>query len=277
MRIIKTIVILAVLHFTVIGCSTANTENPWDRKLPFETAIIEYSLSGTQTGTATLYIKNYGKDRAKHTNAVTKMLFMKVQSNTVEFTTPDVLTNFDLKERTGVSTPNPLKKYREDFEKLTDSEKDTVNKNIKLLSEKGLDIFAGGSGEKKEGDFLGQKVDIVDMNGLVVWSLKGTDIPVKSSMSIMGMTTNVVATKISLDVDIPEDKFNAPAGITATSNPYADQMSQDVAGSMFNLEALKDPKFEEKIDAYIAEMKKEQQKQQSMMGGAMPPRAMPVQ
>lgn len=276
MKIMKTFVVLLALHLSVLGCSEANTANPWDKKLPFKTAIIEYSLTGMQNGKAVLYIKNYGKDRAKHTNAVTKMLFMKVDSSTIEFTTPDTFTTIDLKERTGAVVPNPLKKNREDFEKLTKSEKKTVVKNLDLLAQKGLDVFSPTGGlQKQEGEFLGHKVDMINMDGMVVWSLQGTDIPVKSSVNIMGMSTDVTATKITFDVDVPENMFVVPQGINIASNQYADEMSSQMAGSMVDLEALKDPKFEEKIDAFIAEMKREANKQQSMMGG-MPQKAIPM-
>lgn len=264
MRIIKVMLMLAFIHCTLIGCSSANTENPWDKKFSFETATIEYSLSGIQTGTAVMYIKDYGANRAYYTNSITSMLFMKVESKTVELTTPDALVTVDLKERTGVSTPNPTKKNREDFEKLTASEKKIVVKNAEILAERGIDIFfLEGAAGKATGDFLGHKVDIINLNGMSIWVLAGTDIPVKSTVSIMGMTTEIAATKISLDGSVDDSKFVMPEGITITSNPFED------AGNIFSVEVLKDPDFEKKIDSYLAEVKKQLNQGQSQAGGGM--------
>ena len=39
---------------------------PWEMKLPFKEATIHYELTGSEQGKETLYIKDYGKLRAKH-------------------------------------------------------------------------------------------------------------------------------------------------------------------------------------------------------------------
>ena len=41
--------------------------DPWELKLPFEKAVIHYEISGSQTGTETLYIRDFGNERVKIT------------------------------------------------------------------------------------------------------------------------------------------------------------------------------------------------------------------
>ncbi|MCJ7601491.1 MAG: hypothetical protein MUO63_08300, partial [Desulfobulbaceae bacterium] len=48
-------------------CTTASAEkNPWDIKLPFKEATIQYSITGSETGSETLSIRDYGKERSRH-------------------------------------------------------------------------------------------------------------------------------------------------------------------------------------------------------------------
>lgn len=262
MKILKLFVGVLALNLLLAGCSKADTKNPWDIKLPFKTAVIEYSLKGTQNGTAILYVRKSGQERAYYTEAVTKMLFVKMDNKTLDLTTPESILNIDLKKKTAVSTPNPISKNRNDFEKLTDAEKETVVKNVELLKTRGFDIMGQGNTTKKQGEHLGQAVDVLDANGMTIWTLKDTDIPVKTSVSVMGMNTEITATKISLDVDVSDDKFVLPAGVQVQANPMA-----AAAATSFGVDTLKDPEFEKKMDSKISAMQNNMQQQQSMMQG----------
>ena len=59
--------LLVVSMILLFFCSLAWGEDlPWEMKLPFKEATIHYELTGSEQGKETLYIKEYGKLRAKH-------------------------------------------------------------------------------------------------------------------------------------------------------------------------------------------------------------------
>ena len=69
MKRIKTVLtIMAVLFLPIFAA--AGNDNPWERKLPFENATINYTLSGNEKGTETLYIREYGKETATYHKAI---------------------------------------------------------------------------------------------------------------------------------------------------------------------------------------------------------------
>ncbi|HBG20751.1 MAG TPA: hypothetical protein DDY32_16150, partial [Desulfobulbaceae bacterium] len=60
----------------------AGDELAWEKKLPFKTATISYSIKGMENGKETLYIRDHGKERATYRETTSNMMGMKMTNRT---------------------------------------------------------------------------------------------------------------------------------------------------------------------------------------------------
>lgn len=217
---------------------TAGTALPWEKKLPFKTATIKYAIHGMEEGEEVVYIRGYGTERATYHTTVTKMMGMAMQNSTVEFQTSDIIYSFDLQDRSGVKSVNPQKYMIEEYEKLSSADKKKVEKNAEKLGGAFAEGMQGAV-EQNALEILGYSCDKVSiMSGATVYSIHGTDIPLKSVVSMMGMNMTMEAT--SIDTGKVDDKFfQHPAGIVVENDTEADGMARAMAKQ--SIAMLKDP------------------------------------
>jgi hypothetical protein len=218
---------------------------PWDMRLPFQEAIIHYELKGTQQGLEILYIKDYGKFRAKHHTSKTSIMGMTTSTETIEITDPDWLTTYNLSDRSGEKITNPNKIYLTEYNKLSAREKSHIETNSKELGGSLLGQF-GGDLEEKKTTILGYDCDVTTIGGLsTIYLLHGTDVPLRSEISIMGIVNSVNATAIDTSSPVPPQAFAPPVGITVVHNQEADAMMVQAIQQV--LQTLKDPDGLEKL------------------------------
>lgn len=222
---------------------TFAAENPWERKLPFKYATIKYEITGMETGTEVLYIKDYGKFRALHHDGTTSMFGMTTRNRHLEITDPDWHYTFDLEAKTGTKVTNPSKFYQEEYDKLSAAEKQNVDKNAKEL---GISMLGDLNGQVEENatEILGYSCDRTTVMGMTINLIHGTDIPLLSDMNIMGMRAKSTATSIDTDKP-PADAFALPVGITPQFDQNADAAARQMAVSTIN--TLKEPDGAEKM------------------------------
>jgi len=55
---------LPVFLFILCGASLAE-DSPWERKLPFKSAIVQYDVAGSEKGSESLYIRASGREQAQ--------------------------------------------------------------------------------------------------------------------------------------------------------------------------------------------------------------------
>jgi hypothetical protein len=217
--------------------AAAGDDNPWERKLPFENATINYTLNGTEQGTETLYIREYGKERATYHKAMNTMMGRTVQNDTVHIQTPDWMYTFDLVKKTGKKNVNPQKYMIEEYNKLSSAEKNQVMKNAQEMGtsiSKGM----GGTIEKNAEKILGYDCDRATMMGTIVSSIHQTGIPLKSDTTMMGISMKKEATEVNKG-SIDSKFFQFPAGITPQADPEGDAMSRSMAQQTVSM--LMDP------------------------------------
>jgi hypothetical protein len=221
----KKLCLLVVSMILLFFCSLAwGVDLPWEMKLPFKEATIHYELTGSEQGKETLYIKEYGKLRAKHRQATATMMGMTKKTETVEIIDPDWMYTYDLVDKKGEKTTNPRKIYLTEYNKFNGEEKKNFEKNAKELGTSMMGQF-GGSVQQKAGKILGYDCDITTVGGMsTVHLLHGTDIPLRSEVAIMGMNSTNAATKIDTSAAIPGSAFAPPQGIDATLNHEAENM-----------------------------------------------------
>lgn len=234
----RSVLALPLVLFCLVAVAFAG-DLPWEMKLPFKQATIRYELKGSQQGTETLYVKEFGKIRAKHHKSSATIMGMTKKSDTIEITDPDWVTTYDLIEKTGEKVTNPTKLYLAEYNKFNSEEKRNFEKNSKELGASMMGKF-GGSIKQKSAQHLGYDCDVSTIDGMSnVYLLHGSDIPLRSEVSVMGMTNSVNATAVDTNASIQDSVFMPPAGITATSNQEAESM---IAGTIKQtMDTLKRP------------------------------------
>lgn len=272
----KVLLIAVICLFPV--AATAGKDMPWEKKLPFETATITYAIHGMEEGEEVVYLRDYGRERATYHTTVSKMMGMTMQNSSVDFQTPDAIYSFDLQEKSGSKSVNPQKYMVEEYEKLSSADKKKVEKNAEKL---GGAFSEGMSGAVQQNvlTILGYSCDKVSiMSGSEVYLIHDTDIPLKSVVSIMGMSMVMEAT--SIDTGKVDDKyFQHPAGIVVENDPEADGMARTMARQTIAM--LKDPEAakemvpaqmgipQEKMDQMSEEEKQMMQQMMEGMKGLM--------
>ena len=237
----KCLLFLVVCLVPALSC--AASENPWESKLPFKTATIEYSISGMEKGGETVYIRDYGRETATYRSSVMSMMGMNQVTETIEFMDPDWVYSFDVKEGTGTKVANPQKYMIEEYNKLSKAEKDQVVKNSEEMS--GGPLFGGMSAdvEKNAAVILGYNCDRVSFMGATVYTIPKTGVALKTESNMMGMKMLIEATKID-EGSAPDKFFKHPEGITPVMDPEADAMARTMARETMTM--LKDPDAAEK-------------------------------
>jgi len=237
-------------------------DNPWELNLPFEKAVIYYDISGSQKGTETLYMRDFGNERVKITKSKGKILFVSTTTDTIEITTRESVINIDIDKNTGTRMTNPQKFMQEEMEKLSAKERNIVSKNFETIG-MSMNVQLGGEVKPKAGEHIGYTCDLVTVMGSTSCQMSGTPIMLKMESNILGIKLKTVAKKIDRDASVPADIFRIPDGVDVVYNKEADDASRAMIASM--VESMKDPdaakKFEEGMTESKAQMEQAQRQQ----------------
>jgi len=221
--------LLLTLVLTMCASIVFAGSSPWDKKLPFKNAVISYEMNGTYKGTKQLYIKDYGKNRAEYSDSVMKILGIKKAKKELTITTPDWVYTYSEGDSRISKQTNPLKFYREEYSKLSSSDKKKLVKNMEstgISTVKAMD----GTVEKAAVKILGYTCDKVTLIGITSYTITGTDISLKAEGKILTIKEDTQA--VSIDkVRPPSAKFELPSGIEVVHSPEADIMMQEQARS----------------------------------------------
>lgn len=238
--------VLIILMLTLLAAAQVLAEDsPWQMKLPFQNATITYTIAGAENGTETLYVKDYGRQRAKKHEGITSMLGISNMTSTLEITDPDWHYIFDLVAKTGTKSTNPTKFFNEEYNKLTAAEKKNVRQNAEKL---GMSMARDFQGETvaKATKILGYDCDRTTIMGMTIHVIHQTDVPLRTEMNLLGMQTTAAATAIDTGVP-PAAAFAHPADINPVQNAEADNLSRQMAKDMVS--TLKEPDGAEKMKA----------------------------
>ncbi len=228
--LIATFIYLSMVFLCAMSCQAGDPPSPWEVKLPFKSAVIEYKITGMDNGTQTMYIKDYGRYRATYKNASMKIMGMTTKINTIEITTPDWIYSIDLTAGTGTKSVNPTKYMIEEYNKLSHRDKKRVMENAKKM---GTTMMNGVQGEiqKNAATILGYRCDVMTIPGMKIYSITDTDIPLKSESNILGPPSVVEAVKIR-EVAVPDEKFMPPHGVRIEYDSESEKMAREDARKM---------------------------------------------
>ena len=221
----KTAIILSIA--LILTTAAWAMENPWERKLPFKNATISYRVEGRMKGTKTIYITDYGRHSAEYRDTSMTVFGMTQHQREIIITDPDWVYTIDPSAGSGTKQANPNKYLKEKFAKLSASEKKKVIKNAEQT---GIAITGkmGGEVQKNAAKFLGYSCDKATIVGTTVYTISGTDLPLKVESNMMGVNMNETATGVDKGKPAAA-KFKVPSGIQIEHDPAADRRIKEQA------------------------------------------------
>lgn len=206
--------IFAALLFSIYSCGDSGKdftdEQPtgktdFTKRYGIKSAIVEYTITGSQSGTKTLYFDNWGMRQAEHTNSFLEIGNFSKSINILNIVKDDANYIIDLERNTGTKTKNPVKKLVAELQ------------NQKSFGEFGEQILLkAGAMKIGQEEFLDKDCDIYEIKntGTKMWIWKW--IPLKTITKLGGVEINSVAKKIEVNVNVPEEKFTPPENVTIT-------------------------------------------------------------
>ncbi len=212
-------------------------ESPWQKKLPFKEAVIIYELSGMENGEEVLYIRDWGRQTARHRTTATTVLGIKQVSRSIEIVTPEWLYSFDLQEETGTKSINPRKLMLDEYQKLSAADRKKVDENAQNTAV----MFMGtvqGSVEPNAKEILGYACDRTAGLDTTVYFIHDTPISLYTESNIVGISVKSVATSVEKKA-VDEQFFQIPEHIVPQPDPEADRLAAIMAEQ--TIAALKDP------------------------------------
>jgi hypothetical protein len=165
------------------------------------------------------------------------VLGIKKEKKTVEIVNADWFFTFDLQEGTGTKSVNPQKILIDEYNKLSDQEKETVRANAEKIGASALGGIQG-SVEKHAKKILGYSCDKAVIAGTIIYSIHDTPIPLLSETKMMGVTVKSEATHLEVG-SVADAYFSFPQGIVPKPSIESDQMADMMAKQTIAI--LKDP------------------------------------
>ncbi len=236
------------LSIILFATSALALESPWEQKLPFKSATINYDVSGMMSGSKTIFVKDYGRTSAEYKETALKIFGMKQEQKEFILTTPDWEYTADLVANTGTKNASMEKYLTLEFNQLSRSDQKKVIKNAE---EQGVSMLEGmeGSLEKNAKKILGYSCDKATIMGTVVYTINGTSLPLKTESSTLRMKYNEVATSINKG-RVDDSKFELPSNINFKYDAGTDEqihaqakmiIQQLVSGQTANVSATAKP------------------------------------
>lgn len=174
------------------------------KRYAIKSAIVEYQLTGMQTGTSITYFDNYGMQEATYEKALVDVFGVKQETETANYLNGYWQYNIDLLTNSGTKTKNT---FLESLVENSDGD----------LEEPGLEMFRSMGG-KMTGteELLGKSCNVWELEsmGTKVWVWK--NIPLKSETEMMGLTILRTAIRLEENIDIPQEMLKIPDNIEFT-------------------------------------------------------------
>ena len=208
------------------------SDSPWEKKLPFKSATVSYKIKGTMKGTKTIYVKDYGRTQLEERNTKMSMFGMQQLQQEWILTTPEWEYTLDKTTNEASKTANPYKYMIEEYNKLSETDQETVRDNAEKT---GFAFIEQGEGEfiPEDKKILGYKCDKINMMGVKAHVIHGTEFPLAAATNMMGIKMTEMATSVETD-RVDSSKFNLPQGVEFVFDAHADQILKQQAKSVIN-------------------------------------------
>jgi len=183
------------------------------KRYGIKSGIIEFELSGAQSGKETVYFDDWGYREAKYTEAELNIGGFTQKNSSITIMEGKMIYSIDLATNTGTKVENTM------FDGLEDQDMEEIGE--KMMKEMG--------GEKIGTEqVLDRECDVWEIKhmGSKTWVWKS--IPLKTELN-MGMQMNIVATSIT-EGNVPAEKFKIPEGITFQDVGNLDDIMKKLKG-----------------------------------------------
>ncbi len=192
--------------FAIAGWS-ANSFGQEFHRYKIRSGIIEYKMSGMQTGTETIYFDRWGMREAKYTQTEIKAGSISVKQNRLGLLDGEWTYAVDLDQKTGTKIATPLMK------ELTGAAK----REGKDATDIGEEMLARMGGRKTgTATLLGKTCDVWEIKNLNAKSWVWQGLTLKTEVNMMGKTTTTEAVRLQDNVSVPEEKLTLPKDVKIT-------------------------------------------------------------
>ena len=193
------------------------------QRFAIKSGYVKYELTGSTTGTRTVYWDNYGDKSRTETKSktVTKIFGMtsEDETNTITVMIKDKYWTANLKENKGSKGTVP---YYGDGKQFAESMTEKEQKEF-------ADQLLASLGGQKLGteDVMGYKCDVVEVLGCKSWIHKG--IVLKSDAKVLGIVSNEKAVEFKPETSVASSKFDP---LSSVSYEDIDALQQQQMGNL---------------------------------------------
>ncbi|KAA3618937.1 MAG: hypothetical protein DWQ05_06110 [Calditrichaeota bacterium] len=204
-----------------VSPNSSHPLKPMMKRYKIKSGIIEYKLTGVNSGKEIVYFDNWGMLEAKYTKTVMSMMGMTQKTNTLTLLDGEWTYNIDLDTNTGTKMATPL------FQEL---QKNAKNQDLTDVGKKMMEDMGG----KKIGmeKLLGKLCEVWEIKAAYskTWIWNGVAFKIEAGLGNMKMNSEAVSAKFN--VPIPKAKVTLPKGakIREMQNPMQNRM---MPGKMF--------------------------------------------
>ena len=194
----RSLVTCLVVSVFVVAGSAAADEGPY----PTEFGMVEYSVSGMQTGTMTRYWRAWGFEQAEYQDLTLSMSGITQETKSWTITTPETVTNIDQSTNTATQIANPMANAYN----MSQDEMDNVNQMMMQNMGgqlTGTEVIAGQECEVWQLTMVGGDV--------CLWS--GVELRNTAGGGMMTMTAETIDTSTPVD----DVHFTVPDDVTFTT------------------------------------------------------------
>lgn len=215
----------AMIALAIVLLSLAaadDSENTIQKRYAIESAVVEYSLEGMQTGSEVLYFKDWGQTEARYSDAQISMFGFSEKNRIMALVKDGWIYTVDLATNQGTKMESPA------FSEIAESfgEDDVIGLGEKVMT---------SMGGKRVGTekFLGRTCEIWEFSDMSTktWIWQGISLKVVVNMNGMEMITRAV--KIDVDSKIPSEKFELPEGVVIKDLPDLPEGMEDFNPELF--------------------------------------------
>jgi len=174
------------------------------RRYKIRSGIIEYKMSGMQTGAETIYFDRWGMREAKYTQTEIKVASMSVKQNQYSLLDGEWTYTVDLDKKTGTKMPTPL------WKELTGAAK----REGKDASEIGKEMLARMGGRRIGTEtLLGKSCEVWEIKSMNAKSWIWQGVTLKTEVNMMGKLMTTEAVRLQDNVNVPEEKLALPKDV----------------------------------------------------------------
>lgn len=198
--------------FLLFSFFSGNPEQEFKR-YGIKSGIIEYELSGAQSGKETVYFDDWGYREAKYSETELSFGGFSQKTKTITILEGKMIYSIDLATNTGTKMENPM---------FAGFEGDD-------MQQMGEQMMKQLGGEKTGTEtILDKTCDVWEIKQMGSKTSVWKSIPLKTEVN-MGMQMSITAVSIE-EVDVPQEKLKIPEGITFKEGADLSEMMKKLKG-----------------------------------------------